>query len=413
MVIVTQRIAGIVFRTESTIWLPHMQVESYEQFCIENDTVPDVRLRIRKIGPNVLASTPPLKKDRLCGAYPDPKRWQSPLLSAPVVWDRVHVLWEQPAQTSVQVKPDHVIVYDFAHRVLDLFYTEEYGGGDDRRPEERFRVSDNDPVAKLFQLHQVKPDALTAAPLTAEEQKRLIRIAEFSPHMIPKLPLLLSPAVRAALQPGLEGSERMRVFINLDGLTIWNDTRNTVEYFYPEGGGWLRRNPEGCVSLNLRHIFAAFFPPFSAIMVHSSGVIHRDRAALFLAPDAGGKSTVLEQATDGLLLNDDQVIVRKEGDTFIAHATPFGRMTSGPCQAPVGGLFVLEKAPHFELTPLKPAPLVKSLWDEHRTYTSILPRPLKQRAFDLFYELCHQVPLYRMYFPKDYVDWAAIDAALA
>jgi len=320
---------------------------------------------------------------------------------------------DRPMQINASVGPGHVVVYDFTHRLLDFFYTEAYAPRDDRGPEERLRTGDDGPPTRLFRMHEIELDSLTLPPLTEEEQVRFIRIAEISPRIIPKLALLRSPVVRARLQPGLDSVEKMQVFCYLDGLTVWSQTHNTVDYFYPKGGGKLPHQPEERVAFNLRYMFATFLPQFSAMMMHSSGLIRGGRAALFLAPDAGGKSTVLEQATDGLLLNDDQVIVRKEGDTFIAHATPFGRMTSGPCQAPVGGLFVLEKAPHFELTPLKPAPLVKSLWDEHRTYTSILPRPLKQRAFDLFYELCHRVPLYRMRFPKDYVDWAAIDAALA
>jgi hypothetical protein len=314
---------------------------------------------------------------------------------------------------GAKVEQDRVIVYDFAHHVLDFYYTEAYGGGaDDRGPAKRLRVSDNNPVAELFQMHEIKPDSLTAPPLTAEERALLVRIAEFSPQVIPKLPLLLSPAVRARLQPGLDESEKMQVFIYRDGLTVWSLTHNTVDYFYPEGGGRARSDPEGRVAVNFPQMFAIFLPRFSAAMVHSSGVVRNQQAALFLAPDAGGKSTVLEQATDGLLLNDDQVILRREGDALIAHATPFGRMTSGPCQAPLGTLFALEKAPHFELSPIKPANLVQSLWREHRNYTSLLPQHLKIRVFELFCDICTHVPAYRMKFPKDYVDWDAIDAAM-
>lgn len=351
MLAVTHRIAGTVFRTESNIRLPRLYEEPFERFRVGDDVAPDVRQRIQKVD-----------ADR----------------HVPVVQDRMRAVQDRPAQVSVRMETDHAIVYDFACQALDFFYTEAYAGNSDNlEPEERLVIGDRATTTTLFRMHRVSPHSLTTVPLTAEDRRRLVRISEFSPQMIPRLPLLRAPAVQDLLRPGLDGWEEMKVFIYLDGLIVWNLTRDTIDYFYPEGGGKPRADPEARVAVNFRYLFAAFLPQFSALMVHSSGVIRHRRAALFVAPDAGGKTTVLEQAAGGLLLNDDQVIVRKEGNELIAYATPFGGMTSGPCQAPLGGLFVLEKAPHFELTPFKPAALVQSLWDEHRAYTAILPRPLK------------------------------------
>jgi hypothetical protein len=221
--------------------------------------------------------------------------------------------------------------------------------------------------------------------------------------------------VRATLQDGLDRGDRLRAYHYLDGIMVWNQTQDIIDFYYPEGGGRfpVLDTAEERVSSNLRQVFATFLPQFSALVVHCAGLIRHGRAALFLAPDGGGKTTVLNLAPDGHLLNDDQVVVRQEGDGFIAHGTPFGSMTDGPVQARLGGLFVLEKAPRFELVLLQPANLVKDYWEEHLNYTFFLPRGLKLRAFDLAYEMCRQVPVYRMRFPKDYVDWDAIDAALA
>jgi hypothetical protein len=87
-------------------------------------------------------------------------------------------------------------------------------------------------------------------------------------------------------------------------------------------------------------------------------------------------------------------------------------MTSGPCQAPLAALFLLEKAPTFGLHPAESPGVVRRLWREHQLYTSILPHDLKTRGFNLFYDMCHRVPVYWMRFAKDYVDWAAIDAVM-
>jgi hypothetical protein len=246
-------------------------------------------------------------------------------------------------------------------------------------------------------------------PLPAEERERFARGICFSPPEVLDHPFLRVPVVRSRLHVDLDQSKSPTVSVYLEYLAIWTQGEDCIDFYYYPGYDDPR---ESRVAGSYQRIFCAFLLDFFALPVHSAGVIRGGRAALFLAPDEGGKTTVLRLANDGHLLNDDQVIVRKEGDELIAHATPFGRLTSGPGQAPLGGLFVLEKAPHFELKPLKPAEFVKSLWDEHRAYTSILPRPFKLRAFDLFYEICHRVPVYLMRFPKDHVDWDAIDAAM-
>jgi len=418
MIVGTHRIAGIIFRTESTVWRPWLEEEPFERFRVDDNVVPDVRHRIHKLSTHSLAVDSLVRKEGqrlLRGVHLASVESESPLLGAPAIQERLRAAQEdRPAQVSAWVEPDHVIVYDFAHRTLDFFYTEAYGGPrDDQGPEERLRFTDGSPAADHFWMHEIELDSLTLPPLTEEKRARFIRIAEISPQVIPRLALLQSPVVRARLQPGLDGVEEMQVFNYLDGLTVWSHTHNTVDYFYPKGGGRLPHDPEARVAFNLRHVFAMFLPQFSAVMVHSSGVVRNQRAALFLAPDAGGKSTVLEHATEGLLLNDDQVIVRREGGGFVAHSTPFGAMNSGPCQARLGALFSLHKAPRFTLRPMRPADLMQKHWGDRDNFASLLPKHLKTQAFDLFYDICHQVPTYQMSFPKDHVDWDAIDAAMA
>jgi hypothetical protein len=73
---------------------------------------------------------------------------------------------------------------------------------------------------------------------------------------------------------------------------------------------------------------------------------------------------------------------------------------------------MVDQAPYFELTPLEPPDVLQVLWTEHQNYVFLLPKHLKKQAFGVLSEVCYQVPVYRMRFPKDYVDWDAIDAAM-
>ena len=96
----------------------------------------------------------------------------------------------------------------------------------------------------------------------------------------------------------------------------------------------------------------------------------------------------------------------------MAHGTPWGKITGGPQSAKVGGLFLLEKAPRFELHPLKPVDAVEYFWKEHLFYRAFLPKNLRLNAFEVINIACHQAPVYLMRFPEDFVDWDAIDAVM-
>jgi hypothetical protein len=160
--------------------------------------------------------------------------------------------------------------------------------------------------------------------------------------------------------------------------------------------------------------FAPFLVAFNAMMVHSAGLILGDCAAVFMAPDEGGKTTVVNLASVECcgILSDDQVILRQTDGLLMAHGTPWGLVTDGPKCAKLGGLFLLEQAEYFELIPLRVVEALEYLWNEHQGYWAFLPKKMRIQAFDFVNSICHQIPTYRMRFKKDYLDWNAIKAAM-
>lgn len=147
-------------------------------------------------------------------------------------------------------------------------------------------------------------------------------------------------------------------------------------------------------------------------MLHSSSSVLNNKAVLFLARDEGGKTTVMKSAVPRDVLSDDQNILKKEDGAFFVHSTPWSTFHNGPRKARLGGLFLLEKANEFSLDRIHPVDMLTYLWAEHVGYTLFLPKKLRVTAFDLLREACRSVPTYRMRFPKDYIDWDAVDRAM-
>lgn len=220
-------------------------------------------------------------------------------------------------------------------------------------------------------------------------------------------PLLRSSLVQHRLLASLNQPEQNRVELRDWAVTLFDFARREVALFHTsEHQEFLAQCYVG------PSLFAPFLPTFAAMMLHSSAVVVGQVAALFLAPDEGGKTTVARTALHDAILCDDQNIIRKTGDAFVVHSTPWGLYHAGPRSAPLGGMFFLEKAERFELIPLKRTEAMARIWNDQANFHAVLPKHLRVRAFDLVCDACRAVPTYRLRFPKEQVDWGAIDAAM-
>jgi len=216
------------------------------------------------------------------------------------------------------------------------------------------------------------------------------------------------------LTPFLADGDKIELMIDRDYAIIRNFSRSEFHLFFMDtlGGFNLktqRYTPEFQIAGKLRYIFSSFLNNHSAIMVHSSGIAINNRAALFIAPSNGGKTTVARHFSKQHVLNDDQVILRKRSQRVMANATPLGSMTAGPCSVELGGLFVLEKSDHFELNRLDKMAAITSMWSALPQDFQFYPIENRTRSFQFLYDICRNTPCYRMKFSRDYVDFDAVD----
>jgi hypothetical protein len=231
--------------------------------------------------------------------------------------------------------------------------------------------------------------------------------------------LLSEPSARQVIESSLVDPEILQIDLEGDELFIRDYTRHIFHYFYV--ADYLEYN-QGMDSINVKRaqIISAFrrvvttsLASCSIAAVHSSGVVLNGRAAMFLAPSTGGKTTVVQNALPGMIvLSDDHIGLAQKDSAIIAHATPFSRITSGPNQAPLGGMFLIEKAENFQLERIESLQMLSYLWDEKPQEIVQLPRQQRVAVKTVLMDACHQVPVYTMKFPKNYVDWDRIAAAL-
>jgi hypothetical protein len=409
--ITTHCIAGITFQTEANVRLPRLQEGPYAAFLLPEDTTPDVRQRIHQIDPDALMSDPLTVEEReqlvRIAFYVAPGSLDSPIWSDPTLRAWLSANPDRSESVRINVRPELIIAYDLSRCTLDIFYTEAYAHGPGDRDWREEALTDHS-----FRLHPVPTDSLSPAPLTTAQQEWLSHLTDLPLREVSESLILRSSITQNLLTASRTGADDVAIIGYATEIFIWNRSQHTIDLIYLAQ----KKEAEGMgkhkAARNFPNLLVTFLPQFAGLMVHCAGVIRGDRAALFLAPDSGGKSTVLRRATDGFILSDDQVILRKQGSEFIAHATPLGLMTSGPGSARLGGIFILRKADHFALEPLSPLELVCAFWRDPGNLSRLIPKSLKLRAFDLFYDICHQVPVYRMSFPKHYVDWDAIDSAM-
>lgn len=255
----------------------------------------------------------------------------------------------------------------------------------------------------LVHFHLIGSACLTGPPIDPESDPRLAKTGRRGTDS----PLLHSRQVQACLNASRNHTDRLFLEIFPEAISIIDFKCNRADFFYTPGSdpGFEKR-------LIGPAMLAPFLSYFNACLLHASAIVRRGRTAVFLAADEGGKTTAVCLSPGGAILGDDQVLVRRFGKGFQVCGTPWGMHVDSKLQAPMAGLFLLEKAPRFSLASLTTHELVPHIWEEIKNSLSILPKPLKKKAFAIVCEIAASVPVWRMSFPKDHVDWKAIDQAM-
>jgi hypothetical protein len=299
-----------------------------------------------------------------------------------------------------------------SHRVADITFQTE---ADVEIPHilepsfARFQVA-NSRADVVYQIRELDPKALPLPPLNERERTQLLRAVGFPKQWLDR-PALNNPEVRKKIEVCLDYPELAHIGLRWERVIISNFFHNELDYFYPPDKKSDFADP--LMHARYRNSLARFMPNFAAVMLHGAGVIRNDMAVLFMAPDEGGKSSVIRLAEGMPVLSDDQIILRRQNGVVHAYGTPFAPVSNGPLRSKLGGIFLLEKSSHFALSSISISEALQFIWKEQIHHWFLMPKTLRVMAFELIADACRQAKLFRVQFPKDHMDWKAIDKALA
>ncbi|HUF37732.1 MAG TPA: hypothetical protein VMN57_04355 [Anaerolineales bacterium] len=176
-------------------------------------------------------------------------------------------------------------------------------------------------------------DGIEAAPFPVRVE--IDRDAEPQMHLVPPV-----------------GFEKDRITFDLPGYHGIID---------PARGGRLKiasPSPVRAVDYFLRVVAGALAYAAGGLMLHAACVVRNGRGFVFFGRSGSGKTTVARNAGDGLVLNDDLVILLPAAVGWTVHGTPF----TNPSQtrpsagvAPVAALLHLVQSPQVFVEPLSSA----------------------------------------------------------
>ena len=177
------------------------------------------------------------------------------------------------------------------------------------------------------------------------------------------------------------------------------------------GQGWIRQPAHpyatDCV---IRILHTLLLAGEGGFLLHSASALRNGRAHFFFGQSGAGKSTILRMAPpDVTLLTDEVSYLRRAGEKFVAHGTPFTGDLDRPgdnVSAPVSALYNLVQGRENRIEPMPSAEAA------HALLVSILffadDPELVEQIFHSACELVARIPVHRLTFLPDARVWELI-----
>lgn len=165
------------------------------------------------------------------------------------------------------------------------------------------------------------------------------------------------------------------------------------------------------LQLIIRDVCQKLLSSHSGMILHTSAVLIKDKAYLFMGKSGAGKSTIMKLLGSKFLpLTDDTGIIRKIGKNYYFFQTPFQEKNSGfrkdSQKYSLGKIFFIKKANYYRIEKIKNTfvveKMLKQLFTEHIHSSQQIKDVLKfipsfREFFNLYFALGENQKLLDMF----------------
>lgn len=154
-----------------------------------------------------------------------------------------------------------------------------------------------------------------------------------------------------------------------------------------------------------------------SFLVHSSGVIYKDKGFLFVGPSGSGKSTVASLSKDYHVINDEICLISLRNGKAMLYSTPFNGLfkEKSDGSAELVSIFFLEHGKTHKLVELEKISAIKTLAKEivpPIALNELLTSKTFLEMIDMATRLYQIVQMKKLLFLPDNGFWKEIDANL-
>lgn len=137
-----------------------------------------------------------------------------------------------------------------------------------------------------------------------------------------------------------------------------------------------------------------------AVMMHASGIFDGEKGRVFSGFSGAGKSTIsgLWKNAGHQLINDDRLIIRREGEQYFIYNTPMYYEDENK-KSPLDAVYLVRHFPENDLKRITGAAAVTGIM-AFSIQNNYDPRFVSHHL-DFFSRMCEQVPVYRLGFVPD------------
>jgi len=134
-----------------------------------------------------------------------------------------------------------------------------------------------------------------------------------------------------------------------------------------------------------------------AVMMHASCAFDGKKARLFSGFSGAGKSTISKLWSDAgsMIVNDDRLIIRKQGDEYFVHNTPM-YYKDIPKKVRLNSIFLISHSPENKIQKLTGALAISNVMAF--SIQNNFDKQFVQSRLELFHDICSHVSVYKLGF---------------